>query len=161
MLGASIRSYNISPESCSLFDMESPSISKWEEVESTLKSVLSPDELKYVEAKVSSTQASRSRGVTKDFLSKLWLIPKNLAQDTIPRNTQMHRQSQDNFLSRNYTTNDRMLRYKRLQSVFFTDTIFASKHKSTRGNKCYQVFVSDKGYVAVYPMKSQGDSDTA
>ena len=48
-----------------------------------------------------------------------------------------------------------MLRYRRLQSVFFTDTLFALKHKSTRGNVCCQVFASDKGYVAVYPMKSQ------
>ena len=160
-LGASIGSCNVAPQSSSLFDMESPSISKWEEVESTLKSVLSPDELKYVEAKVSSTQASRSKGVTKEFLSKLWLIPENLAQEAIARNTQLRRQSQDNPLSRHYTTNDRMLRYRRIQSVFFTDTMFASKHKSTRGNKCCQVFVSDKGYVAVYPMKSQDEFETA
>ena len=160
-LGASIGSCNVAPQSSSLFDMESPSISKWEEVESTLKSVLSPDELKYVEAKVSSTQATRSKGVTKEFLSKLWLIPENLAQEAIARNTQLRRQSQDNPLSRHYTTNDRMLRYRRIQSVFFTDTMFASKHKSTRGNKCCQVFVSDKGYVAVYPMKSQDEFETA
>ena len=160
-LGASIGSCNISLEQCSLFDTESPSITKWEEVESTLKSDLSPEELKFVEAKVSSTQASRPKGVTKEFLSKLWLIPENLAEDAISRNTQLRRQSQDNSLSRNYTTNDRMLRYKRLQSVFFTDTMFATKHKSTRGNKCCQVFVSDKGYIAVYPMKSQDEFETA
>jgi hypothetical protein len=26
--------------------------------------------------------------------------------------------------------------------------------KSTRGNKCCQVFISDKGFVAVYPMET-------
>ena len=160
-VSASIGSCNVDDGPCPLFDMESPTISKWEEMESTLKSVLSPDELEYIEAKVSSTQASRSRGVTKDFLSKLWLIPENLAESAIKRNTQLKRLSQDNPLSRNYTTNDRMLRYKRIQSVFFTDTMFARKHKSTRENKCCQVFVSDKGYVAVYPMKTQHEFETA
>ena len=95
------------------------------------------------------------------FLSKLWLVPENLAEETIERNIQLHRQSKDNTLSRNYTTNDRMLRCKRLESVFFTDTMFVTKHKSTRGNKCCQVFVSDKSYIAVYPMKSQSEFETA
>ena len=87
-------------------------------------------------------------------------MPENLAEEAIERNTQLRRQSKDNVLSRNYTTNDRMLRCKRLESVFFTDAMFATKHASTRGNKCCQVFVSDKGYIAVYPMKSQSEFET-
>ena len=47
-----------------------------------------------------------------------------------------------------------MLRYKRINSQFFTDTFFG---KSTRGNTCAQLFVSDKGFVAIYPMKSKAD----
>ena len=35
------------------------------------------------------------------------------------------------------------------------------KAKSTRQNTCCQVFVSDKGFVAVYPMKSQSEFQTA
>ena len=55
-----------------------------------------------------------------------------------------------------------MLRYKRINSVFFTDTTFVqSKAKSLRQNTCCQVFVSDKGYVAVYPMRSQSEFQTA
>ena len=54
-----------------------------------------------------------------------------------------------------------MLPYKRLQSVFYTDTMFALKHKSKRKYKCCQVFLSNKGYVAVYPMKSQEVFQTA
>ena len=96
----------------------------------------------------------------RSFLSKAWLVPENLAEKEVERNTQLHRQSKDNVLSRNYTTNDRMLRCKRLESVFFTDTMFATKHKSARGNKCCQVFVSDKGYIVVYPMKSQSEFET-
>ena len=33
--------------------------------------------------------------------------------------------------------------------------------KSTRGNSCCQVFVSDKGFVALYPMKSQSEFQDA
>ena len=65
-------------------------------------------------------------------------------------------------LSQQFTTNDRVLRYRWIQSVFFTDTMFTTpKAKSTHGNTCCQVFVSDKGFVAVYPMKSQSEFETA
>lgn len=51
-----------------------------------------------------------------------------------------------------------MLRYRRLNSCFYTDTLFATaKAKSSCGNKCAQLFVSDKGFVAVYPMKHERD----
>ena len=49
-----------------------------------------------------------------------------------------------------------MLRYKRVQSIFFTDTMFAQPEtKSLYQNICCHVFVSDKGFVAFYLMKSQ------
>ena len=35
--------------------------------------------------------------------------------------------------------------------------MFATKHKSTRGNKCYQVFISDKDCIALHPMESQDE----
>ena len=62
-------------------------------------------------------------------------MPENLAEKVIDRNVQIRHQSKKNDLFRNYTTKDRMLRYKRLESVFFSDTMFATKYKSTRGNK--------------------------
>ena len=54
-----------------------------------------------------------------------------------------------------------MLRYKIIQSTFYSDTMFALTHKSVCQFKCCQVFVSDKGFVAVYPMKSQKEFQTA
>ena len=54
-----------------------------------------------------------------------------------------------------------MLRYKRIQSTFYSDTMFALTHKYVRQFKCCQVFVSDKGFVAVYPMQSQKEFQTA
>ncbi len=43
-------------------------------------------------------------------------------------------------------------------STFFSDTLFATKKaKSLQGNTCAQLFVSDKGFVAVYPMWLQSE----
>ena len=84
-----------------------------------------------------------------------------LHEKEIERNTQLRRQIKHKSLSRNYATNDCMLRCKHIQIVFFTDTMFATKHKSRKVNKCCQVFASDKGYISAWPMKSQDEFDTA
>ena len=76
----SIGSCNVSSEPWSVFDIDKPSFSKWEEVESTIKLVLNPEKLEHGEAKASSTQASRSRGVSEELVSKLWLTPENLSE---------------------------------------------------------------------------------
>jgi hypothetical protein len=59
-------------------------------------------------------------------------------------------------LSRNYGTNDRMLRYKRIKDYCYTDTFFS--RKSSRGHTCCQLFVTDKGFVYVVPMKRRGEA---
>ena len=106
------------------------------------------------ESDISRVESNKSSGVTPDHLSKVWMIPEEQADKVIERNTQLNRQSCDSELSRQFSTNDRMLRYKRIKSYFFTDTMFVTdKAKSRRGNKMLQVFVSDKGFIAVYPMK--------
>ena len=110
------------------------------------------------ESEVHSMQASKSSKVTPELLSKIWHIKPDLAKKTLSQTTQLYRQGADNDLSRQLSTNDRMIRYKRINSKFFTDTLFVTKKgKSSRGNTCAQLFVSDKGYVAIYPMKRKGD----
>ena len=51
-----------------------------------------------------------------------------------------------------------MLRYDRIDEMFYTDTFFSTKKakKSSRGNTCCQIFVIDKGFLHVMPMKSKG-----
>ena len=49
-----------------------------------------------------------------------------------------------------------MLWYKRINLLFFTDAFF-TKVKSARGFTMMQLFVSDKGFVKVYGMKSRSD----
>ena len=58
--------------------------------------------------------------------------------------TQLNRRSIDASLSRRFSANDRMLRYKRINSLFYTDTFFSSKVTGKRGFTMMQLFVSDK-----------------
>ena len=69
--------------------------------------------------------------------------------------TQKCKRSNDPTLSRNYSTNDRTLRYKRIGQFLFIDTFFATSKegKSSRENTCCQIFVLDKGFVFVVPIK--------
>jgi hypothetical protein len=107
---------------------------------------------------ICSTTASQPSGVSSKTLSKLWCINEKLATKAIDQTTQLNRQSADNSLSRNFSTNDRMLRYRRINSTFFTDTLFVTdKARSTRNFKACQLFVSDKGYIAAYPMERVSD----
>ena len=143
----------------SLFD--EPSTCSIEALESMLLSMMDPEEATKAQASVNAVLADPSNGISPRLLSKLWCVPENLAKETIAQSTQLCRHNADNYMSRNISTNDCMLRYRRLQSVFFTDTMFALKHRSTRGNICCQIFVSDKGFVSVYLMKSQKEFPTA
>ena len=63
----------------------------------------------------STAQAGKSRGVDPKHLSKIWRISHEDAQRTIDVTTQMSIQTDDPTLSRNYSTNDMMLRYKRIK----------------------------------------------
>ena len=116
------------------------------------------DELDETNSIFASLIAKPASKLTAKFLSKIWQIKYEEAVKVLDQTTQLCRQGADNTLSKQYSTNDRMLRYRRINSVFYTDTFFVTaKGKSTRGNKCAQIFVSDKGYVAIYPMKSKGE----
>ena len=48
-----------------------------------------------------------------------------------------------------------MLRYKRINTLLFSDTFFGKK--SARNYSCMQIFVSDKGFIKVYVMKSKSE----
>ena len=106
-----------------------------------------------------STHASRPRGVTPEHLSKIWCISPEDAKRTIDTTTQTSVRTQDPTLSRDYGTNDRMLHYKRIKDYFFMDTFFATKKggRSSRGHTCCQLFVTDKGFLYVVPMRRKSE----
>ena len=107
----------------------------------------------------STAQAGKPRGVDPKHLSKIWRISHDDAQRTIDVTTQTSTQTDDPTLSRNYSTNDRMLRYNRIKEYFFMDTFFATKKggQSSQGHTCCQLFVTDKGFIYVVPMKKKSE----
>lgn len=117
------------------------------------------DEIDHDLFSIHATSAKDSKGVKADHLSKIWKIDLQSAKRTLDVTTQLVKHTADPSLSRNYSTNDRMLRYKRIREHFFMDTFFAKKTggKSSRGNTCAQLFVTDKGFVHIIPLTSKSD----
>ena len=66
---------------------------------------------------------------TADHLSKKWKILQEDAQLTIDNATQRCDRQEYPSMKRNYSTNDRMLRHKRLDEYFCVDTFYATKAK--------------------------------
>ena len=152
---ASIGSVTMDDSPCPLFT--DPILGQMEDLEESLHSLLGDQMVNKVKANLSAVRATQGDGVKNDRLSKLWVVTESEAQHAIDHSTQLCKHHADNGLSRQFSTNDRMLRYKRIKSVFFTDTLFALTTKSTRQNTMAQLFVSDKGYVCIYPMRSQSE----
>lgn len=70
-------------------------------------------------------------GVDPQHLSKIWQIDEEAAQQTIEVTSQLLKQEATNIMPKNFSTNNRMLRYKCIHSYFFTNTFFVPKqHKS-------------------------------
>ena len=114
------------------------------------------DDLK--DAFAGASHAEKPKGVDSKLLQKIWRIDSDTAKRTIKTTTQLNRQDVNSKLSRNFGTNDRMLRYRRIKSFFFTDTFFVTKKAaSSRGFTCMQIFVSDMGFVYVSAMKSPAE----
>ena len=116
-------------------------------------------QLDFDEMMSAATYAKPSRGVAAAHLSKIWKIDLPTAERTIDATTQLRNHSEEPSMARDFGTNDRMLRYRRLKQYFFMDTFFATKKggKSSRGNTCCQLFVTDKGYIYMVPMRSKAD----
>ena len=108
---------------------------------------------------VSSVNAGKPNGIGAEHLAKVWRISHDDAKRTLAVTSQRSKRPEDPTLSQNYGTNDRMLRYRRIEEYFYMDTFFATKKggKSSRGNTCCQLFVTDKGFMHVVPMKRKSE----
>ena len=134
-------------------ESESGTDALWEEMlEQETSGIIDFDEVM-----VSATHARMKKNVDATHLSKVWRIDLETAKRTLAVTSQSAQRTDNPSLSRNYRTNDRMLRYKRIREFFFMDTFFATKKAgtSTRGHTCCQLFVTDKGFVYVVPMHSK------
>jgi hypothetical protein len=112
-----------------------------------------------IDSAMASATARFASGVNPKHLSKIWRISNEDAERTLDNTTHLLQRATNHELSRNYGTNDRMLRYKRIRDYFYMDTFFATKKggKSSRGHTCCQLFVTDKGFIYVVPMKRKGE----
>ncbi len=107
-------------------------------------------------ATIQAVSGGRSKGVSAEHLSKVWCIPHDDATHTLGVTTQSLCHNLDSSLSRNVGTNDWAVRYRKIKSFFFMDTVFCDEccKKFAREYTC-SAFVSDRGFVAFYPMKKQ------
>ena len=111
------------------------------------------------EIMASATHARKINFISDEHLSKVLRIDVETAKRTLDVTSQLNMRTDDPKLSRNYGTSDRMLRYKRINDYFYMDTFFATSKggKSSRQNTCCQLFVTDKGFVYVVPMRSKSE----
>ena len=89
-----------------------------------------------------------------------WIIRKEEATAAVLVATQRLEGSLlEPTLNRRYKTNDRMLRYFRIQTDMFMDTYSASNKlgPSICGFTCAQLFVTDFGWCKVKPMKLRSE----
>ena len=104
---------------------------------------------------LAAAHAETPKGVTAENLSKVWRISEEVAQRTLDVTTQVNKQDADSSLSRRFGTNDRILRYKQITSLIYTDTFFSKQVISKREFSMMQLFVRAKGFVKVYGMRSE------
>ena len=110
-------------------------------------------------ARVSSIKSTaRKNAVDAEALARKWGIGIASAQRTVRTTTQRGvRTVLHPSLSRRFRTNDRQLRYRRLRSDVFADTLIANS-KSQRGNKYAEVFGTSYGWSRVFPMKLKSEA---
>ncbi len=115
---------------------------------------------------VSSVDASLSghvrlrKTVPIDFmtLAGRWMIAPDRAKKTVQRTTQQGvRTCLNLMLARRFLTNDRMLCYKRLPHMTFTDMFFAGT-PSRSGNKCARAYSTSFGWARAHPMTRKGEA---
>jgi len=82
------------------------------------------------------------------------------ATNTLKHTTQMNVRSALLPLTKRYRTDLLSQRPKRLNTRFYTDTMFSKVGTSLRGNKCAQIFTDGNGAVFVYPMQSKAQAGT-
>ena len=68
-----------------------------------------------------SAAVGRAKDVTPERLSKIWLIDIDTAKRTIDLTSQHVKHEGSDHLKCQYSTNNRMLRYKRIRTHFFVD----------------------------------------
>ena len=91
---------------------------------------------------------------TPEALSKLWMIPIDIARNTIKETTFSSIRTNEGKISRRFRTDTYQRKYKRLggsNDRFYTDTLF-SKVKRITGETCAQLYTNRVGFTKLYPL---------
>jgi hypothetical protein len=106
-----------------------------------------------------SSAKTESRGsvISPQELSRRWGIGLETAKKTLTVTTQRGVRHVLHPTERRVRTRMSHLRYRRLKSKFFSDTMF-SKTKSLTLDTCAQVFVNDLDFTKFYPMRLRSDA---
>ena len=112
---------------------------------------------------IGALHQDKPKGIRPERLAKVFKIDIPTAKRTIAITTQRIKRVKDPSLNKEFATNDRPLRYNRINDHFYMDTLISAKKggKSKRGNTCMQLFVTDKGYVFVVAMAKRSDAHKA
>ena len=102
---------------------------------------------------VRQVESSRHSAVTAESLSRKWKIGLDTARATLRVTTQQGIRTAISPITRRYRVDNLALHRNRLQTRFYTDTVF-SKTLSLSGNKCAQIF-TDGQFTTVYPLSSK------
>ena len=96
----------------------------------------------------------RHHKLNPEYLSQKWNIRLNTAKKTIKVTAQLGVRSALDPLTRRHRTYLIQQHIQRLNTNFYTDTLFA-KCKSIIGNNVAQVYTDVQGFVPVYPRTSK------
>ena len=122
---------------------------------SNISSTLEPDifaDALIHKHRISSVTSKERQTMSAARLAAAWNIGLDAAKRTLEKTTQRGVCAVANpSISRHFRTNDRQLRYRRLKTNIFTDTMFSSV-KSSQNHTCAQVFCNDLQWTAVYPI---------
>ena len=101
----------------------------------------------------------RKSDITPERLAQVFNITRDTAVRTLRTTTRYcPRNVKDITLNKRYSNNDRMLRYNRMLTDLFTDTMFATKSAtSLRGYTCAQVFATPFGWAQVVLLKHKSE----
>ncbi len=97
--------------------------------------------------------------VTAKNVSRIWGIGLDTAHKTLRVTTQQGVRTALHPITKRYRVDHLNLHCKRLNSAFYTDTLF-SKVQSLSGNKCAQLFTNGE-YTALYPSTSKANAGKA
>lgn len=101
----------------------------------------------------SATHTGKPKGVDPEMFSKIWRIGLEIAKKTVNITSQNCGRTENTSLSRNYSTNNKNLRYKHIKQYFYMDSFFVTNKVgvSSRRHTCVQLFVTDKGFSICGP----------